>query len=651
MIYQIILLLQKDIRELTRDRGFIFFVLVWCLVIFVSQIDLPHHQLDRLQQIQADELARAENSERTKKVDVELTGIDTSSVTVPRTAPGVATTADAETPPPGPVKTGISGDSDLIRTLLAKDPTIQIEPTDALTPKEAINKKIVETMIVISPGLENVGNLVSAEPASLLNKRNPRQVKVLTKGYPDARANIVVEALNKVDKQIVDLTLRKSELSNQWWERQITTEEPIRLGKFGHRALSGIASIPFLMVFAVTMVTTVFSIELICAENVRGTLALLIAAPINRLSILVAKTLLVSLTAFSSLASAITMAKRSLSEARTGVAIDTSTGVMTLAVPLIIIIASWSVFMSLRYRTRGTALARLLPGAIVLLALTGIAILPGVHTSIDIAIIPIAGIAELIHDYLAGKVNYTLAAVAISCCFLYGFLSMRQAAIMLDDYGDAGSQTAVDVTLPGSGFQLAVGLFVVSLLANFYLVRQVIICDTIAGAACTTATALVLAALALFIARRFPIFELFNVNRVTLMHAASLLLAAVVVAAGYYTHTLSALNPFRPLVHHTNLFLVGLLTFVLPISKELLFRVVFQTLLSPSFGKVTLPIVIGLLSGICQPYSASFLPAALFGALLSFVATTTRSIYPCIVLHVLVSFLSLDFSLLMAGGD
>ena len=632
------LLLQKDLRELSRDRGFLIFVFVWCFVAFISQFT-PTSSLDGKYTKQtvstpAETPNQSSNTpERPKSGLISLFGPEE-----------VAKPKDSS-----PVKIAIQGNSDTIRAMLANDASIQIKSIDNLDAKEAINKGLVEAVVSIPPGLERVKDIQEKDDG--WPKHKTPHVIILSKDWPPGdRSQSVSTAVDNIRQKIVQENLEKVKLKGSWWQKDLEKEEIEVGGTQAFGILDASRAIPFLMTFAISLVTTVYSIELVCSENVRGTLALLIAAPINRISILAAKTFLVSVTAFGSLASAITMAKRSLNAAKTGSSIDANTGVLMLALPLVFVIASWSVFMALRYRTRGTAMARLIPGAVIALTLAGISVLPGVHSGFDLSLVPIANITSSVRDFLSGQFDLRLTAVAVSSCLLYGFLCMKQAASMLDDYGDAGSRSPSAIPMPGSGFQLAVGLFVVTLVANFYISRQLIICAALPGNFMSVAVSVFLATGAMFVTRRFRILELFKIRKEKPRFIGEVVIALGVLTAivAFSTRTLQAINPFAVLATSPTdaMFIWSIFaSTILAVAQEVLFRGVFQTLLTSTFNRFTLPLAIGVISGLCQPDTNSFFVASLFGIVLSILVTWRNSIYPSIALHVILNLVALYCSI------
>jgi membrane protease YdiL (CAAX protease family) len=190
-------------------------------------------------------------------------------------------------------------------------------------------------------------------------------------------------------------------------------------------------------------------------------------------------------------------------------------------------------------------------------------------------------------------------------------------------------------------------LFIVAVITNYYVGRQVIICHRELGLLLAGTLTATVAFVSLFLVPRDRLLDVFSLKKCSWKCTiGAALLAPSIVALARHANMLQALAPFPDgtsgLPQVLGIFPIGLAqaivvsaTVFYPLGRELLFRGAFQGLLQGTFDRFGLPIAIALLSGICQTDSACFMAAATLGFGFSLIVTWSRSIYPGMALHVL----------------
>jgi ABC-type Na+ efflux pump permease subunit/membrane protease YdiL (CAAX protease family) len=650
--------MEKDFRQLIRDRGFLFFVAVWSVVAFASHF--------------APRLPSATLPEHGPTVDQSVFG----------------STDDAAFNSDTPVNVGIVGNCPLVEEFLKKDGhNLRFSHLTNVNADHAASKNLDGIVIAFPDELANLKLDTktglqadhSNVPDSGKQEQNrdvdqsglfglsitPPEVQIL---YPLVSSDNyndlvrVTSALNKAKSRIVDYRVQKLGLQEHWWQSFQTTSH-IKRNQEQAADNNGLAAIlPDLLVFAVTCITTVFSIELICRESIRGTLTLLIATPIHRISILTSKTLIVCWSAFCSLAAAMTIVEGQLHSLKTHMPIDNYAAVILLTTPLIFTIAGWSAFMALRIRTRGTAMARLIPGAAIMMFLAGIASLPGVHSATDVLLVPIANTTALVRDWLMGRWDPLVAFATSLVALLYGTVCMQQAALALEEHGDITSNSNISRTSIGSKFQLSVVLAVIAIVTNFYISRIVLILNGPAGYMTSAVLTSILALVAAMKIRKSIPLGLLTFSPAILKQVALGAVASPIlcwVAATY--NWLHIINPYFACSDKSSfgehLFsefsaasvvqTIALIvcTILLPLSQEILFRAVFQRTASRLFSPLILPVIVSTIYCLSQPDSADIAAYLGFGIILSLIVQKTGSVYPGVAVRVCAAALALGCKL------
>lgn len=215
---------------------------------------------------------------------------------------------------------------------------------------------------------------------------------------------------------------------------------------------SSLATLVPLVLILMTITGAVYpAIDLTAGERERGTLESLMAAPIPRLGLLIAKyiavvtvallTAVVNLTAMT-----ITVVTSGLAKEIFGTAGLSLGGIAAVFALLVLFAAFFSAVLlciTSFARSFKEAQAYLIPLMLVSLGPGFLSLIPGVHLGPVLSITPLANIVLLARDVMAGNVSPLWAAVAVLTTILYGSLALAIAARIFGSdailYGSQGS--------------------------------------------------------------------------------------------------------------------------------------------------------------------------------------------------------------------
>ncbi len=240
-----------------------------------------------------------------------------------------------------------------------------------------------------------------------------------------------------------------------------------------------------LMLVLMTITGAVYpAIDLTAGERERGTMEILIAAPVSRLALLTAKFVAVlavaMLTAiFNMVAMVVTIYVTGLDGVIFG---DNglSAGVIAQILLLLFVFAGFfsAVLLGLTSFARSfkEAQAYLIPIMVVALAPGLVCLMPGIEMNWILAVVPLVNIVLLGRDVLTGNVNMALWAVALVSTIFYAFLAMSFAARVFgtDALFSGGSGTWSSMLrrpkAPVARPTLAQGLFCLAVLFPAFIV-------------------------------------------------------------------------------------------------------------------------------------------------------------------------------------
>jgi ABC-2 type transport system permease protein/sodium transport system permease protein len=260
-------------------------------------------------------------------------------------------------------------------------------------------------------------------------------------------ANYVERRLRAVDED--DLRRRlaavgdKEPLKASWRLRPIADEE-------GQSFWLG-ALVPLILILMTITGAVYPAIDLTAGERERGTLEALMAAPVPRLSVLIAKYIAVVTVAM--LTAVINLTAMMVTVASTGLGPDlfgtgglTPQSILAVLILLVLFAAFFSAVLLLITsfaRSFKEAQAYLIPLMVAALAPGYMSVTPGLKLGPLLSVTPLANMVLLARDVLEGNVQFGWSAVVVISTILYGGLALALAARTFGSdailYGSAGS--------------------------------------------------------------------------------------------------------------------------------------------------------------------------------------------------------------------
>ncbi len=233
--------------------------------------------------------------------------------------------------------------------------------------------------------------------------------------------------------------------------------EPI--AKWNRRPLSGesvqvvsMATLVPLILILMTITGAVYpAIDLTAGERERGTLESLMAAPLPRLSMLLAKYFAVLTVALLTaganlLGMSITVYSTGLGPMLFGDRGLTPAAIVIVLLLLVLFAAFFSALLlavTSFARSFKEAQAYLIPFMLLAIAPGFLSVMPGIQLSAALAVVPLVNIVLLARDVLQGEINPLLAGAAVVSTALYGIAALALAARIFGSdailYGSQGS--------------------------------------------------------------------------------------------------------------------------------------------------------------------------------------------------------------------
>ena len=454
------------------------------------------------------------------------------------------------------------------------------------------------------------------------------------------------------------------------------TLEPVA-GSGGAAAFSLTTLVPLILILMTITGAVYPAIDLTAGERERGTLETLMAAPVPRLGLLVAKyvaVLTVALfTATANLvAMTVTLVATGLSETVFGSG-GLTTDLIAQVFALLILFAAFFSAMLLAVtsfaRSFKEAQAYLIPLMLLSLAPGMMSLMPELKFNGLLAVTPLVNIVLLARDIFEGDVQPTLATVAVLSTALYAFAAIGLAARIFGTdailYG--GQATWADLfrrtgeprevaTLPGAMFCLA-ALFPIYFLLGNLLHRWPGASIGVRLAASAVVTALLFVGVpiiaTIFQRVRFvPGFQLRFTGPVAFLGATIIGLSAWPFAHEVFLlnewiglgginpaaleSVKSLLNAWRNL---SPVVILVTLAFTPAVCEEFYFRGYLLGALKKAVRPTTAILVSALLFGAFHVIATSalaterFLPSTLMGLILGWVCYRTQSVLPGMLLH------------------
>jgi sodium transport system permease protein len=437
------------------------------------------------------------------------------------------------------------------------------------------------------------------------------------------------------------------------------------------------ALIPLILVLMTVTGAVYPAIDLTAGERERGTLEMLIAAPVPRVGLLLAK--YVAVLAVALLTAVVNLTGMAITSHSTGLNVSLFGGAglsLPVVLKVLLLLALFAAFFSAVLlaitscaRSFKEAQAYIIPLMLLCLAPGVICLVPSLEFTGALAVVPLVNIVLLARDLLEGSVDPLLASVAVISTGFYVVAAIGIAAQIFGTdailYGSQSTWSDIfrrsperrdAMPLPAAAFSLAVMFPSYFVLAATLAQSREISLDRrlVVGAFVTLLVFCVIP------------WALAKFNRVILASGAALvrpqigaLVAAAMLGLALWpaAHELFLLNErigikvlrldqlaevkaFMERLQHVPLVWILLALAVVPgVAEEFFFR----GLLFSSLRKVTTPwrtvlaaaVLFGLFHVVAGTVLAPerFLPSAFLGLVLGWVRMRTGSVFPCMLLH------------------
>ena len=301
--------------------------------------------------------------------------------------------------------------------------------------------------------------LLSVPPGAVDTLAEDRAVRlVLTYDETRGRSRLARErvraAVDKMARRIVKARLQRRELAPGLIEPLVTQEKGVSGRDRGRQVAAG--TVPLLVILMVLLGAFYPAIDVTAGEKERGTLETLLAAPVDRVSLLAGKYLVVASTAlFTGLLNMGSMgltlvlgfgpALRAAGMSATGVPWTAVALTVVAMVPAALFFAATMIAIAALGRSFKEAQNLLTPIYMVFMLPALAAQLPGVSLTPVIALLPVVNISLLTRDLIAGDASLLPGLLTVGSVLLYTGVALRLAARIFE------SERLLFAPDPGSG--------------------------------------------------------------------------------------------------------------------------------------------------------------------------------------------------------
>lgn len=563
------------------------------------------------------------------------------------------------------LKLGVVGDCDRLVQFLKNNKQFVVKefPEDGLLSE--LNRKNIDVALVLPPDLNRLvseeNGITASELLTELKKATHPQIRVVF----DSKRETVLFGISKLYRTLHEfeqlcVTQRFDALGiGGGWENKLTVDYKDIAPDGSKKSNILSQSVPYLMVLMILIATMYPALDLITGERQRGTLALLLVAPVSRRKIMYGKIGVVVLvgvvaTMMGLISIFITVnyppVKHFVEHAnmKCDLSVASALGVAFMALPLTVLLSSMSMYVAAWTRTFQQGQGYFLPVVIVALLMSSAANLPDVSLDSIAAIVPIANTSLCMKEMLSDTFRWPWIALTLLSSGLYAWVLTRAATALLDRedllFGVQQSPRAKKET--GSYVRELVVFAGFLFMLLFYVGQLVTLWDPLAGNTVTQTLLILLPSLLFLRWHRLPVRETLALTPVPpryLLGGLALSMATVFLAHLILTIQSNSLPyseeyarqmklliipPGRPL------WIVLIVIAVLPaICEEVLFRGLVQGILKNRLSQNQLIVVIGILFGVFHLSLFRFLPTGTLGMVLAYLRIRTGSILPCMCLH------------------
>ncbi len=418
---------------------------------------------------------------------------------------------------------------------------------------------------------------------------------------------------------------------------------------------------PYLMILMVLLATSYPAIDLITGERQRGTLALLLVAPVERRSIMYGKIIVVVLVGLlTTILGVVSIAatlqfgpvKSSVVDAHPQFDFGLSAWLMILLVmsPLVVFISSLSVYVAALTRTFQQAQGYLFPLLLITLFLASAAQVPELADNAFLKIVPVANTTLCIKQIITRHQSwYTIVVTLVSSSIAAALLARSAAGLLQREDLLMGVQLSPKKKMETGSYGRELIVFGgIVFFMLFYFGQLLSLWNVMASLVVTQICLILCPALAFLRYTKSPVWETLSFKRPSpryVIAAISLGFSTVVlsmlilsVQTKFLPYSeeyakqmqLMVMPPGRPLWQ------IILVAAVMPaICEEIFFRGVLQGILRKNLPKEKLIVVIGILFGVFHLSMFRILPTGLLGILLAYLTLASGSIFPSMCLHLM----------------
>ena len=437
-----------------------------------------------------------------------------------------------------------------------------------------------------------------------------------------------------------------------------------------------------LMLVLMTVTGAVYpAIDLTAGERERGTIEILVAAPVSRIMLLFGKFIAVFvvaiLTALANLAAMIvtvySLGLDSVIFGETGFSAVNLVLIMILLLVLAAFFSATLLCLTSVARSFKEAQAYLIPLMMVAFAPGLLSLAPNLKTSSLLCVVPLANVVMVGRDLLSGTANSAHVLIALLSTLFYGFLALSLAArifgadALLAGNGNAmwrgilenqtdQKQWVPTVTQAVAFLAILFPFFVVvaGLVGNLASRFELALSARLAlNAGVTIVSFVFLPSLFVFFNRLSPARTFHLTSTGVLSFLAAILLGVSVWTWAYELEVLSLSNQrATEMIEFFSSLKVGFNDIPLPLKliclalvpavcEEFTFRGIFLSAFNSRFSAFSSVVITAVLFGLFHVFVRDnlflerFIPSTLMGLLLGTVCLVTRSIYPGMLMHAL----------------
>jgi len=561
------------------------------------------------------------------------------------------------------VKVGIVGECRPLVEHLTKAEHIKVIAIDEGDYLEKLKANDVDVAIMVPPEFNNVisREYLTASDFSELRKAPVPALKLVLDTNREKvlfSMSNVYAALAEFQDDCAKQRLRALHVGDSW-ERDIKVKFDDVSPKQSESDNMLPQFAPYLMILMVLLATSYPAIDLITGERQRGTLALLMVAPVERRSIMYGKIMVVVLvglltTVLGVMSIAATLqfgpVKSTVVDAHPQFDFGLAAWLLVLFVmiPVVVFISSLSVFVAALTRTFQQAQGYLFPLLLVTLFLASAAQIPELADNAFLKIVPIANttlcIKQIITRHWAWQ---SIAVTFISSSIAAALLARAAAGLLQREDLLLGVQLSPKKKMETGSYGRELVIFGgIVFFMLFYFGQLLSLWNVMASLVITQVVLILAPALAFLFYTKSPVLETLSFRRPPVRYviaALSLGFATVVISMLIltvqtkflpYSEEYARQMQLMVMPPGSELWQIILVAALSPaICEEIFFRGVLQGILRKNLPKEKLIIVIGILFGVFHLSMFRILPTGLLGVLLAYLTLASGSIFPSMCLH------------------